>query len=180
MMNSSGYNNNKGFTLVELMLSTLLISMLCIIVWGLLGHYAMFCKQAEDKTDLYNSLRLSLNRMSRELKCAGSISAASDLSIITFINDRGNNVSYYCLNNQLLRRENGSAAPLASYIENICFSYAFESGLYIDQTNIDTEKSSPAWVDGLSLVTVTLTAAKPGVYSEPVTMTQIINLRVLP
>ena len=174
------YNNTQGFTLVETMLSTLLLSMLCIVVWDLLGHCAFLEKQAEDRTDLYNGLRISLNRMSREIKYARSISPSSDSGVISFVNARGDNVSYYCLNNQLLRREKGSSAPLASHIESVSFSYISIEGLLIDRTNITVVKQTPGWAADLSMITVVLTAGKQGASAESVALTRALYLRALP
>ncbi|MCL2767089.1 MAG: prepilin-type N-terminal cleavage/methylation domain-containing protein, partial [Peptococcaceae bacterium] len=170
----------QGFTLVEMMLSTLLLSMICLIVWGLLGQYILLWRQTGDTADLCDGLRLSMNRMSREIRYAKSISAVSDLSRIYFVNAKGDQVSYYSLNNQLLRRENGTTAPLASNINSISFTYKNQQGLVIDQTNYDQETQSMEWVDGISMITVTLTAGKPGGLIEPITLMRKINLRILP
>ena len=173
-------NNERGFTLVELMVATFLLSMLSLIVWSLLGQFVYYAHQAEGKTELYNSLRLSLNRMSREIKYARSITAGSDREVLSFVNANGDAVSYYCANNQLLRREKGVAAPLSGNVERICFSYVTKDGLVIDQTNIAAEKLSPEWTAGLSSLWVELTAAKPGTSLEPAALARKINLRVLP
>ena len=170
----------KGFTLVELALSAFLLSILLVTAWGLLGHYVFFSGQAADKTDLYNSLRFSLNRMSREIKYARSISAASDLPVINFVNSSGDAVSYYCQNYQLIRREKGVSTPLSGNIKSISFSYITKDGLVINQTNITAEKLSPGWTSGLSMINIEIVAGKPGAFFDPIPLTRKINLRSLP
>jgi len=172
--------NERGFTLVELVLAAFLLSMLCAIVWGLFSHYVLYYRKADDRADIYSSLRISLNRMCREIKYAQSVSAASDGSIITFVNAERIEVSYYCLNNQLLRREKGVAAPLSGNIESISFSYVTKDGLVIDKTNVTEEKLRPGWVDGLSLIDVGIKAGKPGLDQESVALTRTIYLRGAP
>lgn len=174
------YYNSRGFTLVEIMLSTLLLSVICLVVWGLLGHYIFFWKQAGDKSDICDSMRLAMNRMSREIKYAAGISATGGLERISFINSEGNSVSYYCLNNQLLRRENGATAPLAGNIESIGFTYITYDGFVIDQTNYDEKKQLSERASEISLITVTITGGKQSARTDPVALTQLINLRVAP
>jgi hypothetical protein len=109
--------------------------------------------------------------MVREIKCAQSLSGGSDASRIVFINPAGDTVSYYCLNNQLLRRENGGASPLASNITSISFSYSTGDGMAIDPVE------QPGSV---ALITVYIIAEKPGYQTEPVTVMQKISLPVSP
>jgi len=172
--------NERGFTLVELMLSTLLLSILFLTVWDMFSQYSIFWKRAVDKVDLYEGLRISLGRMCREIRYAKSISTSSDVNSLTFVNAEGQTVRYYCNLNELLRREKGVSSPVASDIESVRFIYTTDEGLVIDQSNIAGQKLSPGWTDSISLLTISLTAKKQGSSVGPVVLTQKVRLRALP
>ncbi|MDF9408613.1 MAG: hypothetical protein A4E52_01432 [Pelotomaculum sp. PtaB.Bin013] len=172
--------NERGFTLVELMLSTLLMSILFLTVWDIFSQCSIFWRRAGDKVDLYDSLRISLDRMCREIICAKNISTFSDVNSLTFVNADGDTIRYYCNLNELLRREKGVSSPLASDIVNVSFTYTTNAGLVIDQTNIAGQKLLPNWTDSISLLTISLTARKQGVPVGPVVLTQKVRLRALP
>ena len=169
-----------GFTLVELMLSTLLLGVLAATLWGLFGNSVLLWRQTLAKADVSDNIRFAMNRLVREIKCADSIAGGSDVSRITFTNGKGDSVSYYCLGSQLLRRENGMTAPLASHITGIEFSYLTGKGLIIDHTNYEEAKLSSNWPASLTMVSVTVVGSRPGSLLEEATITQKINLRTLP
>lgn len=174
----------SGFTLVELMLSILLLSILFLAVWGLLGQSYIFWKQGEHRVDMYDSLRISLGRMGRELRYAEGISASSDMTNLYFVNAEGTNVKYYCMSNELIRGERGFAGwgyiPVASDIESVRFVYITSSGLVIDESNIAAQKLSPEWPATINMVIITITTKKPGSKVDPMVLTQKVKLRALP
>jgi len=172
------FKNERGFTLVELMLSTLLLSILSLALWDIFSQCSMFWKRAGDKVDLYDGLRISLGRMCREIRYAGSISTSSDVGSFTFVNADGNTVRYYCNLNELLRREKGVSSPVASDIVSVSFVYTTKAGLVIDQSNIAGQKLLPNWTDSVELLTISLAAKKEDV--GPFVLSQKVRLRALP
>lgn len=173
-------NNAQGFTLIELMLAMFLLSVLFLTVWGILGQCFIFWKRVGDKVDQYDSLRISLDRMCREIRYAQSLSDTSDDRICTFVNAEGNNVSYYCKDNQLLRMGKGVATPLASDIASVRFAYVTKEGLVISRSDPAGQKLLPNWSASVSLLTISLTAKKQDSSVDPVVLTQKIQLRALP
>lgn len=180
--------NERGLTLIELMLSLLLMSTLFLSVWGLLGHGVAFWRQAEYKVDMYDSLRISLDRMGRELMYARQPDSAYPTSgypggVLVNSDDRHlyfkidgtppKTIHYYCSANNLYRQENGfSAQPLASDIQSVNFTYYDSSGTLVIPTSIDAAKT-------IRQVKITLTAKKQGSTISPVVLTQKISLRAL-
>lgn len=177
-------HGERGFTLVELMLSILLLSILFLAVWGLFGQSFIFWKQGEHRVDMYDSLRTSLGRMGREMRYTGGIAAFSDMTNLYFVNAEGKNVKYYCASNELIRGEQGLSGwgyiPVASDIESVRFVYATSTGLVIDESNIAAQKLLPNWPAKINLVKITITARKPGSKAAPIVLTQKVKLRALP
>lgn len=174
------FRNERGFTLVELMISTLLLSILFLMVWDIFSQCSILWRRAGDKVDLYDGLRISLGRMCREIRCAESISTSSDVSSLTFVNADGYTVRYYCNLNELLRREKGVSSPVASDVESVRFIYTTNTGLVIDQTNIAEQKLIPNWTDSINLLTISVAARKQGIPVGPVVLNQKVRLRALP
>lgn len=175
------FKNENGFTLLELMLALLLLSVLSLTVWGVLGQYAVFWKRTGDKLELYDNLRIALDRMGREIRYAQSISAVSDTDSVTFVNAEGNTIRYYRSTNAALQRsEKGVSSPLASDIACVHFIYTIEDGLTIDASNIDTQKLQPGWPKSIKTVTIFLTAEKQEQLTEPLVLMQKVQLRALP
>ncbi|OPX88399.1 MAG: hypothetical protein A4E53_02037 [Pelotomaculum sp. PtaB.Bin104] len=175
-----------GFTLVELMLSILLLSILFLAAWGLFAQGFVFWKQGEHKVDMNDSLRISLDRMGRELRYTEGISTVSDISSLNFKTAEGKNVKYYCYSNQLIRGEQGLSgwgySPVTSDIESIEFIYTTSFGLDINESNIATQKQlyPTTWTAYINLVAITITARKEGSKVDPVVLTQKVSLRALP
>ncbi|OPY57737.1 MAG: hypothetical protein A4E55_01457 [Pelotomaculum sp. PtaU1.Bin035] len=174
------FQNERGFTLIELMLSTMLMGILFMAVWNIFGHCFIFWKQAENSVDVYYSLRISHDRMGRELRYARGISISSDTANLEFLNADGMNVKYYCNLNELIRRVKGVSSPLASDIESVRFIYTTAAGLVIDESNMTAYKLLPDWAATVNLVTITIAAKKQGGTAGPVVLTQKVRLRSLP
>lgn len=168
-----GYlRGERGFTLVELMLSVLLLSILFLAVWGLFGQGFIFWKQGEHRVDMYDSLRISLDRMGRELRYTSGVTTSCDSDELYFVNAEGITVSYYCDDSyNLCRKEFGlSGQPLANDIQSVSFAYYNSAGSVV---NVSTQAAV------VRQVKVTITAAKPGSKVGPVVLTQKISLRAL-
>jgi len=162
----------RGFTLVELMLSILLLSILFLTAWGIFGQSFIFWKQGEYNVDMYDSLRISQNRLGRELKCARKITVSSNSNNLYFINSEGRIVKYYCSSDALYRQEQGAVPqPLVSDIESIGFAYVDEAGVDVNDVL--------SYAESVRLVKITITAKKQGSKVRPVTLIQMIRLRAL-
>lgn len=176
--------DERGFTLVELMLSILLLSILFLAVWGVFGQAFIFWKQGEHRVDMYDNLRVSLGRMVRELKYTKGVSTSSDSTNLHFVNAEGKNVRYYCSSYELIRGEQGLSgwgySPVASDIESVKFIYTTSAGLVIDESNIATQKLLPNWSATINLVKITITARKKGSKAGTIVLTQKVRLRTLP
>lgn len=178
--------NERGFTLVELMLSILLLSILFLAAWGLFARGFVFWKQGEHRVDMYDSLRISLDRMGRELRYTGGISIASDSNNLSFITAEGKNVKYYCSLHQLIRGEQGLSGwgynPVASDIESVQFVYTTSAGLVINESNIAAQKQlyPTTWTANINMATITITARKEGSPVSPVVLTRKVSMRAWP
>ncbi|MDD4239608.1 MAG: prepilin-type N-terminal cleavage/methylation domain-containing protein [Desulfotomaculaceae bacterium] len=172
--------DESGFTLIELMLSLLLMSILFLTVWGVFASGVTFWKQAEYKVDMCDSLRISLDRMGRELMytrkpagaTTGGVQTPSDNTKLYFINAEGSTISYYLKGYELMRKEYTIPQPLASDIQNMSFTYYNRAGKAIDSTDLDF----PGAVDQ---VKIELTAKKYGSTISPVVLVKKVTLRSL-
>jgi len=162
--------DQRGFTLVELLISVLLLSILFLAVWGLFTQGFVLWKQGENKVDMYDSLRIALDRLGRELRYAQSITASSDGSNLYFVNAGGTTVRYYCSAYALYRQESGAVAqPLASDMQSAAFTYFNASETEV--TDLAAEAAA------VTQVKITLTAKKQGSRVDAVPLTQKVSLR---
>ncbi|MDD4170487.1 MAG: prepilin-type N-terminal cleavage/methylation domain-containing protein [Desulfotomaculaceae bacterium] len=159
----------RGFTLIELILSILLLNILLLVVWELFGQTVSLWKQGEHKVDMHDSLRISLDRMSRELRYTQGITASSNSTNLYFKNDGGTAVRYYCSSYVLYRRvQNNVPQPLASDIESVGFTYYDSAGIVVDVAS---------QAAAVRQVKIAITAAKPGSIAGPVVLVQKVSLR---
>jgi len=167
-----GYlRGERGFTLVELMLSILLLSILFTAVWGLFGQGFILWKQGEHQIDMYESLRISLDRLGRELRYAREIKSSSNDTNLYFVNDGGTTVRYYCSSYALYRQIPGDVPqPLASDIQSVSFAYYNSAG-----ADVDVSVQAAA----VKQVKIMITASKQGSKVSPVLLTQKVSLRAL-
>lgn len=152
--------DERGFTLIEVMFSTVLLSFLFITIWGIFNHSVSFWKQSEYKVDMNDSLQISLDRMGRELMFArrpdanypdsgypGGVLVNSSNTDLYFEIDGTPTVAepnpppkkilYYCSSNTLYRQENNySSQPLASDIQSVVFTYYNSAGAVVSPASI--------------------------------------------
>lgn len=171
--------DERGFTFIELMIALLLMSILFLGVWGIFANGYTFWRQAEYKVDMYDSLRISLDMMGRELMytkkpdgTTGGVLTPSDSSNLYFINAEGETIRYYRDGYQLMRKEYTIPQPLASDIQNISFAYYDGTGTPIYPTSL-------GFPGTVRQVKITMTAKKYGINISPVVLVRKISLRSL-
>lgn len=189
-MKDSGYlGNERGFTLVEIMFSTVLLSFLFMTVWGLYNNSIIFWKHSEYKVDMYDSLQVSLDRMGRELMFArcpdasypasgypGGVLVNSNINHLYFETDGTppRKIHYYCASNTLYRQvDSDSPQPLASDIQSVAFTYYNNTGAEVSPVqSIESAKT-------IRQVKIVLTAKKQGTTISPASLVQKVSLRSL-
>lgn len=158
--------DERGFTLIEILFSTVLLSFLFLTMWGIFNHSVAFWKQSENKVDMCDSLQVSLDRMGRELMFArspdvnyptsgdpGGVLVNSSNSHLYFEidgtptddvpNPAPKKIHYFCSSNTLYRQENNySPQPLASDIQSIGFTYYNRAGAVVSPVSIEVNLSS--------------------------------------
>lgn len=163
--------DEQGFTLAELLMAVLLMSILFLSAWGVFSQGFIFWKHGEQKIDMYDSLRMSLNRMGRELRYTQGVTASSNGTDLYFINSGGATIRYYCSSYTLYRQVVGQVAqPLASDISTVGFIYYNSAGT---QIYASTQSSL------VRQVKITITAARQGSSVSPVVLVQKVSLRAL-
>lgn len=186
--------NERGFTLIEAMVSLLLMSVLFMGVWGIFGNSFTFWRQAEYRVDMYDSLQISFDRMGRELMYArqpdaayptsgypgGVLFGSNDTHLYFQIdgtptknvpNPLPKRIHYYCSSNNLYRQENyNTPQPLASNIESVVFTYYNSAGEVVNPTTVQVANS-------IRQVKIVLTAQKQNSTLAPVVLVQKIKLR---
>ena len=103
-----------GFTLVEVMIAFTIFGLLAGVITGTLlnvfrSHLFIF-----NTLNSQANLRFLLETMTREIKEGSGLGFDSGTNTLTFVNKDGRQVSYYLLNNAVLRRENGETLPITS------------------------------------------------------------------
>lgn len=180
--------DERGFTFIELMIALLLMSILFLGVWGIFTNAYTFWRQAEYKVDIYDNMRVALDRMGRELMFArgpdstypasgypGGVLIYSNNSHLYFEIDGTppKKIHYYCSSYNLYRQVNNDPAqPLASDIQSVAFTYYDSTGEEVNPTSIDEAKR-------IRTVKIVLTAKKQGSTLSPVVLVQKISLRSL-
>ena len=111
------YKSKRGFTLVELLVATIVASILVSVTVSLYGLIRKSMAQDQAKADLAQNARVSLDRISRELRQANSIvtnlpASPADNSVaepheIEFEDGHANDLTYkrYYLNGSVLEMD---------------------------------------------------------------------------
>ncbi len=142
------YNNQKGFTLIEMIIVITVISIIAgiasmIILEGIKSY------QAEvSLSDIHNQGRLAIERMAREIRLIRSATAA-DISTMTatnivFNDVNGANIQFSFAGNTISRGGN----TLANNVQSLTFSYYQQDGTTAAAT------AAQVWYVQISLTTV--------------------------
>lgn len=95
----------KGFTLIEIIVAVGVFSIILLISAGIFSGYTDNQRRAIDTQDLQESVRLSLEVMSRELRTAYGESFVLANNALTFRNQNGNCVQYSLGEDKIMRSE---------------------------------------------------------------------------
>jgi len=118
---------DNGFTLVELLVASLIFSIVCGIVFSVFNtaNYAGFTNS--DFIDLQQQTRQVIDGMSIEIRqnpAVSPITIANGCSKITFT-DAGDTISYYLNGSQIIREYPlGTTIVIANNINSLCFTLA--------------------------------------------------------
>jgi prepilin-type N-terminal cleavage/methylation domain-containing protein len=147
------YNNQKGFTLIEMIIVITVISIIAgiasiIILEGLKSY------QTEVSfSDIHNQGRLAIERMAREIRMIRS-ATATDISTMTATNLQFNDVNG---NTNVLFQRSGASAPysivrngqvLANNVQSVSFSYYQQDGVTV------AAAATQVWFIQIDLTTV--------------------------
>ncbi|WP_165613306.1 PilW family protein [Desulfotruncus arcticus] len=122
--------SNLGFTLVELMVSMVILGILLVLLNGFFISGLIKWHRVQDKAEVVENLRIGLNRVTREIRQARYFpfesGSPSQQGKVTFTSLEGINVTYYCSVStdaehacQLIRKAGGAANPVARYVKEI-------------------------------------------------------------
>jgi len=169
-----GCAEERGFTLVEVVVAVLLFVVVVGAALALYQQGILSWRREEARVDVQENLRIGLDRMSRELRGALSFEKAGDDFVEFKIrNDKGgvDFISYYVAYSntarcyQLLRRAGSTANPVASYVTGLTLAY-------YDADNNPTQN-----LESIRRVEITLTGRKGN--GPEVKMTTSVRVRAL-
>jgi prepilin-type N-terminal cleavage/methylation domain-containing protein len=141
------YNNQKGFTLIEMIIVITVISIIAgiasiIILEGLKSY------QTEVSfSDIHNQGRLAIERMAREIRMIRS-ATATDISTMTATNLQFNDVNG---NTNVLFQRSGASAPYSivrNNVQSVSFSYYQQDGVTV------AAAATQVWFIQIDLTTV--------------------------
>jgi len=130
---SSGTLGARGFTLIELIMTLMIVGVLGAMGASLMSTgFRTYFAGRELAQDAAGGT-LAVERMTRDLRTIRSATAADIPTMggaaITFVDVDGNSVSYALGGGSLTRSENGGAAqPLAANVNNLAFTYLQNDG----------------------------------------------------
>lgn len=117
----------KAFTLIELVIAVVLISIFVISVFEVFRVGLTIWGTGLDRARLRQDSRAAMERMTRELSQAGSITsaAADQITFLVDLDDNGSDetVSYSLSAGNLLRAEGAVTTVLARYVQSIGLTY---------------------------------------------------------
>lgn len=114
-------NNNKGFTVIELILVIIILSIIARVGGLTLSQGLESYRQAQSLQDAQFQGQLALTRMTRDLQAIpydAAITTAT-ASQLTYTDASGNNVTYQLSGSQLMR----NSEVLADGISSLSFTY---------------------------------------------------------
>ncbi|MHB1419249.1 MAG: PilW family protein [Bacillota bacterium] len=117
--------NCRGFTLLEVVIASLLLTMMLLGLYGILDSSLAISRRVESQVNVQQDLRLAMDRMMREVRQAKGEVTVGDGSFIQFMDWRQRRVKYYVKGskNELYRSDGSTDKPLTGGIGRARFTY---------------------------------------------------------
>lgn len=109
--------DERGFTLIELMIAILLVSVLVLAVTGLLGMLPRFYQDLRAQEETQDNIWTAINFMAQELRSARGFHISSSVSELIFLDEGDQQIRYFLAGN-VLQRQIGIASP-APMVDNV-------------------------------------------------------------
>lgn len=113
--------SEHGFTLLEVVIGVLLVFLLGAASTGIFTVLTTGYRLTVPVSENIQNTQAALNFMTREMRGGTNFSGGPDQ--IFFTNPSGQNVAYFLIGNQLIRRVGGVDTPMANNINNLVFNY---------------------------------------------------------
>ncbi len=122
-------NNQKGFTLIEMIMVIVLISIISSVAAMIILQGAKSYQKEVSYSDIHNQGRLAIERMAREIRL---IRSATDLTTmgannIVFNDINGTNIQFNFAGSTISRSGN----TLANNVQSLAFSYYQSDGVTV-------------------------------------------------
>lgn len=111
-------NHEAGFTLVELLIATLLIGIISLGIFQTLRVSINSLKQNQQINASFQNANMSLAMIVRELRGGKNFNISSNSQSITFENQDGDTITYSLSSDNLFRSVNGPQTLLAENVTN--------------------------------------------------------------
>lgn len=154
----------QGFTVVEAVVAALMMVTVFFAILTVYGHGLSTWCSGERRADVQDSLRIGMDRLTRELRQAKELDSTTDSSKLVFIDADGETVEYSVYNgSQLARTVNGEVYFVANNVTGLSLTYK-PYGLTPDVTSnryVDIVLTGQAaGIDPVNLKTTTQIRAK--------------------
>lgn len=123
---------NKGFTLIEMLVSIAIFSIILVMILGIIVTIVDTSRKARTLAEVMNNLNFSFESLTRTLKTARSIEVIGTSQIVA-TDQRGDEITYTFDDNKIYRSEDGSLGiPITSDEVSI-------ETYYVEQINSEGE-----------------------------------------
>ena len=115
--------NEKGLTLIELIVTLLIVSLLLGSIYGILQGTLRVWLHGSEKIDIQQNARIAMNTLESEIKRADRVNSSSTSTSLNLTID-GQLVRYHLSGTQLLRATSGGGNnPVAYNLKQLRFTY---------------------------------------------------------
>ena len=115
--------NEKGLTLIELIITLLIVSLLLGSIYGILQGTLRVWLHGSEKMDIQQNARIAMNTLESEIKRADRVNVNSTSTSLNLTID-GQLVRYHLSGTQLLRATGGGGNnPVAYNLKQLQFTY---------------------------------------------------------
>ncbi len=164
--------NNRGYTLLEMMVTTFIVLMIFFSISTLLLSGVKSWREGENRVDVRQNVRIAMDRVAREVRQAAYLTTVIGYTNKTsptyqpyyqknlvFKDQNGQTVKYYLSNKQLIRGVGSATYEIAVNIQEINFYY------------------EPSTADRVNQKMVTVNIVSTGKQNEKVKMESKIKIR---